>query len=338
MSEKVDRETILQLINNAKENECVDFKRDFYTSLKQSDLAKDVTAFANVLNYKDKYIIFGVDDATREVVGIDPKSFSKQDDIDSYLESKIEPFLEVTCGLIKTDDNKDIGFIKISSKNLNPPYVIKEACGKCNRIEKGDIFIRKGSCNKKASRADIDEMYMKNGELKIRIYDVITCVGPTIIENNIVDEAAYGHIDIEIFNETSHPLLICAGDIRIEGSRGEIIRSVISTIPIRNIHDYPLEILAQTRKIYTMIYNFSSQDCVDMGFDSDGYIDELVKVKVILEDTDGNTYESNQREIMMIAKGDVLHKVRLNETRNKRQSLSDWSIKKAVRKEGGNRH
>lgn len=97
---------------------------------------------------------------------------------------------------------------------MNPPYVIKEACGKCNRIEKGDIFIRKGY----------------------------------------------------------------------------------------------------------------------------GYIDELVKVKVILEDTDGNTYESNQREIMMIAKGDVLHKVRLNETRNKRQSLSGWSIKKAVRKEGGNRH
>lgn len=53
MSEKVDRETILQLINYAEENECVDFKRDFYTSLKQSDLAKDVTAFANVLNYKD---------------------------------------------------------------------------------------------------------------------------------------------------------------------------------------------------------------------------------------------------------------------------------------------
>lgn len=139
---------------------------------------------------------------------------AEENDIDSYLESKIEPFLEVTCGLIKTDDNKDIGFIKISSKNLNPPYVIKEACGKCNRIEKGDIFIRKGY----------------------------------------------------------------------------------------------------------------------------GYIDELVKVKVILEDTDGNTYESNQREIMMIAKGDVLHKVRLNETRNKRQSLSGWSIKKAVRKEGGNRH
>jgi len=39
---------------------------------------------------------------------------------------------------------------------LNPPYVIKEVCGKGSRIEKGDIFIRKGTCNKKALRADID--------------------------------------------------------------------------------------------------------------------------------------------------------------------------------------
>ena len=64
-------------------------------------------------NKGDKYIIFGVDDETREVVGIEPESFVKQDDVDSYLESKIEPFPEVTCGLIKTEDGKNIGYIKI---------------------------------------------------------------------------------------------------------------------------------------------------------------------------------------------------------------------------------
>lgn len=158
----MDKEIILKHIQDAKENSCVDFKREFYLSLKQSDLAKDVSAFANLLNNEDKYIIFGVDDENREVVGIDAQNFIKQDDVDSYLESKVEPFPEVTCGLIKTEDGKNIGYIKVSSRNLNPPYVIKEVCGKGNRIEKGDIFIRKGSCNKKALRTDIDEMYMKN--------------------------------------------------------------------------------------------------------------------------------------------------------------------------------
>lgn len=329
----MDREIILKYIQNAKENSCVDFKREFYVSLKQLDLAKDVTAFANLLNNEDKYIIFGVDDETREVVGIDAQNFIKQDDVDSYLESKVEPFPEVTCGLIKTEDGKNIGYIKVSSRNLNPPYVIKEVCGKGNRIEKGDIFIRKGSCNKKALRTDIDEMYMKNGELIIRIHDDITVVEPIHVENDIICDPTYGHIDIEIYNDTTRSLLICAGDIRIERSERGVLCSILSTVPVKNIHDYPMEIPAQTRKIYKMLYDFSSQNCVDMGFDVDGYIDELVKVKVRLWDTDEKIYESNQKKLMMIAKGDVLHKVRLKERDCNKKSSSLWEIIKQRLKE-----
>lgn len=324
----MERETILRYIQNAKENSYVDFKREFYTSLKNSDIVKDVTAFANLMAKEDKYIIFGVDDETREIVGINRQSFVKQDDIDSYLESKIEPFLEITCGLIKTENGKDIGYIKIPSKGLNPPYVVREECGKGSRIEKGDIFIRKGSCNKKASRADIDEMYMQNGELMIRIHNEITSVGPTRIESDIVKEAIYGHIDIEIFNDTTRPLLICAGDIRIEGNRYGVTRPIISTIPIKNIHDYPFEVPAQTRKIYTMLYDFLSQDCVDMGFDVNGHIDGLVRVKVRLKDTNDKIYESDQRKILMIVKGDILHKVRLNEIRKHGRTPSLWDMLK----------
>lgn len=321
---KMDREIILKHIQNAKENSCVDFKREFYTSLKQSELAKDVSAFANLLNNEDKYIIFGIDDETREVIGIDPRTFAKQDDIDSYLESKIEPFPEVICGLIQVEDEKYIGYIKISSRNMNPPYVIKEVCGKGNRIEKGDIFIRKGSCNKKAMRADIDEMYMQNGELMIRIHDDITVVKPIYVENDLVKKQTYGHIDIEIFNGTTRPLLICAGAITIERGEREFLCSIWSTIPVKNIHDHPLEISAQTRRIFTMLYDFSSQDCVDMGFDVQGHIDELVNVKIRLQDTDDKIYESNQKAILMIAKGDVLHKVRLKAVQKNKEVESLW--------------
>lgn len=321
---KMNREIILKHIQNAKENSCVDFKREFYTSLKQSELAKDVSAFANLLNNEDKYIIFGIDDETREVIGIDPRTFAKQDDIDSYLESKIEPFPEVACGLIQVEDEKYIGYIKISSRNMNPPYVIKEVCGKGNRIEKGDIFIRKGTCNKKAMRADIDEMYMQNGELMIRIHDDITVVKPIHVENDIVSDPTYGHIDVEIFNETTRPLLICAGAITIERGEREFLCSIWSTIPVKNIHDYPLEIPAQTRRIFTMLYDFSSQDCVDMGFDIQGHIDELVNVKIRLRDTDDKIYESNQKSILMIAKGDVLHKVRLKAAQQNKEGGSFW--------------
>ncbi len=32
-----------------------------------------------------------------------------------------------------------------------------------------------------------------------------------------------------------------------------------------------------------MIYDFSSQNCLDMGFDIEGHIDELVNVKVSMK-------------------------------------------------------
>ena len=51
----------------ARETPCVDFKRDFYAKLSQSDLPKDVCAFANSISNEDKYIIFGIEDKTREI-------------------------------------------------------------------------------------------------------------------------------------------------------------------------------------------------------------------------------------------------------------------------------
>ena len=102
----MDRESILRHIQNAKETASVDFKREFYASLKHSDIAKDVAAFANLVNKEDKYIIFGVDDETREIVGMAPETFAKQDDIDSYLEDKIEPFPIGNRSLIQNNSTK----------------------------------------------------------------------------------------------------------------------------------------------------------------------------------------------------------------------------------------
>lgn len=82
MSEK---EKILGFIVEAKETPCVDFKRDFYEKLSQSDLPKDVCAFANSISNEDKYIVFGVEDKTREIVGINEEEFIGQDSIDGHI-------------------------------------------------------------------------------------------------------------------------------------------------------------------------------------------------------------------------------------------------------------
>ncbi len=121
--------------------------------------------------------------------------------------------METESDIILLDNGKHIGVIKISKSNNNPPYVIKETCGKSNKIEKGDIYIRKGSCNLKASRSDIDQMYVNNGEVIVRFHENLAIVEPIHLEGKIVDNPTYGHIDVELFNDTTRPILIDRGII-----------------------------------------------------------------------------------------------------------------------------
>lgn len=156
-----DINKVIELISQKKEGPCVDFKRDFYSPLNKSDFPKDIAAFANVLSDVDKYIIFGVDDSTCEIVGVDLTSLPTQDNFDNYIDYILSPFVHIRSGIFE-HDGKKIAFINVLSSNINPPYIIKQPCGKNDKIAKGDIFIRKGTCNQKVSREDLDNMYLHN--------------------------------------------------------------------------------------------------------------------------------------------------------------------------------
>ena len=321
MSEK---EKILGFISEARETPCVDFKRDFYAKLSQSDLPKDVCAFANSISNEDKYIVFGVEDKTREIVGINEEEFIGQDSIDEYISRTIEPFVEVECGTFNTDDGKIIGYIKILSSNANPPYVIKEDCGKSNKLSKGDVFIRKGSCNQRALRSDFDSMYLKNGDIIVRLHENLAIIEPIYMEGELVQNPTYGRIDVEIFNDTTRPVLICGGDIVVEYKSHTLRRRIVSILPNRIISERPLELTAQSRKVYTVLFDFLSQDCVDLNFYTDGKMDSTVNMSIKLYDTDNNQYLSDPIEGFLIAKGDVLHKVNLKCYLENKQKMKFW--------------
>ena len=197
----MESDRIKRIIEDKKETDHVDFKRVFYKSLSESDLSKDVSAFANANSNQDKYIIFGVDDKTRQVTGIDESTLPSQDNLDKYLSDTIEPFINVEIGSIEYKDHV-IGYIKISNKNIDCPYVIKRDCGRNNNIHQGDIFIRKGSVIQRASRSDLDRMYIIQGTVLLRLRDDLVCIEPITIPGSIVDNPTYGRCDIEIYNET----------------------------------------------------------------------------------------------------------------------------------------
>ncbi len=153
-------EQVLELIWHGMETMSVDYKRDFYKNLHSSDFIKDVAAFANSPMEGDKWIIFGVDDKSRRLTGIDPYTYLPLDSMDNFINTAVEPFIHIESELFQYEDCI-LAYIKICRDNLDTPYVIKETCGPKGQIEKGDIYIRKGTCNLKADRRDIDEMYAK---------------------------------------------------------------------------------------------------------------------------------------------------------------------------------
>ena len=93
-----DKEKIISMIREKRETPFVDFKRDFYVELNTSDLPKDIAAFAKQTEDEEKYIVFGIDDKTREVRGVERKCIIDTDKIDAYIHYTIEPFVNIEQG------------------------------------------------------------------------------------------------------------------------------------------------------------------------------------------------------------------------------------------------
>ncbi len=306
----MDRDTIIKIIEDAKESDSVDFKREFYKSLRESDLSKDVSAFANANSNLDKYIIFGIDDKTRLVTGIEKDTLSTQDDLDKYLVDTIEPFIYVEIGSIEYNDHL-VGYIKISNKNTDCPYVIKRDCGRNNKIHQGAIFIRKGNVIQKASRADLEQMHKIQGTVLLRLRDDLVCIEPITIPGSIVSSPTYGRCDIEIYNETVGSILIDKGYIEISSNAHTVKRRIVHIMPKQLIDSNPLQLIPGSRGVHTCLFDFESQDCVDFGFEPDGYMNDDVNIQIVLFDTDDNEYHSDIKSVTLKAKGEILHKVEL---------------------------
>ena len=323
------KETLANIISNGRESSSVDFKCEFYGSLSSSDLPKDIAAFANDISYTPKVLVFGIDDQTRKCVGINTASLPTQDSLDDFISKTIEPFVATEMGAYELDDC-EIGYIELLESNTDRPYVIKKDCGKNNSIKKGDIFVRKGSSIQKASREDIDT-FRKKGRVSIKIHDGISIIEPINFLDELIKTPTYGRIDVEFYNGSAEPILIDDGRIFVSTSRHSIYQRIVSILPTRDIQERPFELPSMTRKVYTLLYSFLSGDCVGFGFDSDGNLREEATVRIELKDTDSNIYKTDEINILLKAKGDILHKVWLKEKQEHPESFT-VKIKKILKR------
>ncbi len=121
---------------------------------------KSVVAFANG---KGGRIIFGIDDETREIVGIPKENvFREMDAITNAISDSCEPVI-VPDIYLQTIDDKNIIIVEISSGKQKPYYI------KPDGITEG-VYVRVSGTSRKADRSMTQELYY---ESEGRSYDTV---------------------------------------------------------------------------------------------------------------------------------------------------------------------
>lgn len=166
----------------------LDFKRkiDIYTEMGKKELAKDVCAIANSKGGRG-YIVIGVEDKTKEIVGIEKDSLSEEK-IQQIISSRCEPPIPITLEFINYK-GKVLGIIIIYTANQRP-YQVREH---------GSFYIRRGSTTDVMRRNEILSQFQQSFSLNIESIPIsnTSIVG---LDYELVDR--YFHIKkIEIENK-----------------------------------------------------------------------------------------------------------------------------------------
>lgn len=88
-------------------------------------MIKDILSFANSTMCGDKYIIFNVDDETRQLCNMKIDSLPDVSEINGLLREYCEPYIgiELCCFSYK---ETNVAYIKISADYFDKPYMVKK--------------------------------------------------------------------------------------------------------------------------------------------------------------------------------------------------------------------
>lgn len=181
------KDKIYKILNELPdENSWLDYKEIPYEKNKRADFIIDLCGFLNSKEShgKDKFIIFGIRNKTKETFGIKSKPM-QDDEYYQQLADIIQPRPSIETGTInfKIKNNEILfGYIWIPKENNNRVYSIAKTYPEIKRGQKESIsdeiksivyastsYIRKGSCNYPLSEYDRREIYEMDRENSINI-------------------------------------------------------------------------------------------------------------------------------------------------------------------------
>lgn len=303
---------IINLIISQDENDQVDFKKEYYSKEKKYDLIKDIVSFANNIKPKDKYIVFGVENSTWNVLGIDRASLPDISEINNLLHSYVEPFIDVELGYLDYQ-GVTIGFIRIPHHDLNRLYVISKEYNKNKGVflRKGEIYTRKGATNFIAERSDLDCIYHNKGTLDINLYTKELSFSNIRINGN---SYLTGQVRCIIQNNTPKTIVIDSIHIFVHCGSNliehtvEFIddqKSVFIKMP-ESLSQIPMQISSGDSLQKTVYFEISEIAAINLNKKANELSD--VSVSIEIGDVLKRTYQNDAETIRLNVAEDLLKK------------------------------
>ncbi len=147
----MDINKVMKLLKQ-EEGPKLDFKQALHlvTESEKKELTKDVIAIANSRGGRG-YIIFGIEDKTKKVIGVDPGDF-KEEQIQQIIYNRCDPPVPISVDFIELD-SRVVAVITIFANSHKPHQMLRN----------GAFYIRRGSTTDIARRGEIANLFQENG-------------------------------------------------------------------------------------------------------------------------------------------------------------------------------
>jgi hypothetical protein len=138
----------MKLSDLLHQNECewLDFKQEFHDN--NFKLLHDIICLANAETDKDKYLVFGIAN-NKTIVGIENDNNRKTSaDIQDLLKkSNFNRIPKINLEYIKSENNHEIGLLRIFNKPDKPYFLTKDKQNGKNLLRAGVVYTRIGDTN-----------------------------------------------------------------------------------------------------------------------------------------------------------------------------------------------
>jgi predicted HTH transcriptional regulator len=191
----------------------LDFKEliDVEIESGRKELAKDVCAIANSKGGRG-YIIIGIEDKTKKVVGIDNLDITEEQ-IQQIVTSRSEPPIPISLEFVEYN-GKTLGIINIYD-GPHKPYQVRET---------GAFYIRRGSTTDIMRKQEIIEALQDSLNLNVETFPVVNS-SPDALDDGLL-KAYFDSKGLEITAENRLELLESASIIHLDKESGTLMATL----------------------------------------------------------------------------------------------------------------